>query len=264
MPQLAPLEDWLAPAVVTGVLGIFIGAFITHWLGARRDRLNADKAVLDTAVEYADAFFDDLGVIESTSIRSAAPPPVSEVLERGRSAGLDPSGQASVAATILSAWENLKRSSSEVRKLSEFRYDGLRVFARRMYEAELASDLAATLRAVAARRAVTSVETLEDSLPFSELVTDALLFQTLAVVYRRKGPLRPWNRLWWRTTRQRNADDQALVAVLRRRRDKEKSGDDEAVGKAEIEAIIDAMPEFDSLTPQQRNELIYKLRNNWI
>lgn len=266
MFQVASIQDWLGPAALTGVVGIGVGALLNHWLAKRRELGGSDREVFDQMIGELDGFFAQLDLIGTTSLATPNPPSVQELLEAmesGRSTPMDPSAQRSIAAAIIAGWDHLAKGAALVGRLSERRYDGVREFGRRVMGANLSSTDMATLRSIASGRAVASLEMLAGAVPFPAVRTDATLLRTLAIVYRRRGPLSPTDRLWWRTPQGRAKDNKALAAALRpTARTKRIRKRRDIATQEEVEAMIDGMPEFDSLSEQRRNELVYMLIND--
>lgn len=139
------------------------------------------------------------------------------------------------------------------------RYDGLRVLAHRIYDAyESTADSRGILAPVARGTAVAPTTVLVASMPWPDLIADATIFRTLAVVYRRQGPLTPRRHAWWRTRGRREATPLQIGAPLRRRNSAQRRrGDVTSIDQAR--AILDDMPELQSLSEPDRNNIAYRM-----
>lgn len=269
----ASVDQWLAPAIVAGIVGVVLGALLNHRFGTRRDKLSDDRTVLDEVIDHMDPYELHLKnaslALVPDNERPEPLPSVREVLQRIE-AGSTPGGstiaskvggaiQPDLARSLLGAWDELRSAGALVGRLSLRRYDGLRAFGRRLATAHLDDDLRATLAQIVRGTAVSTDTVFEDAWPFKELRTDAAIYRTMAIVYRRRGPLHPGNRLWWRTKTSRARTSTDLVAVLR-----SSAGSSDTVSEDELRRMLESNPEIAHLPSQEKNILIYRILNDWI
>lgn len=208
----------------------------------RRDQVNADRQVLDQIVADLTAF--DRGLVAVLAAKTAGPP------------------VGKPAADLRDSWHHLEDAATAVGRVSNLRYDGLRTLGSRIADACRSTEAdRAILEMLAARSAAARWDRLDSLFPWPSLRTDSLIYQTLAVVYRREGPLTPRRRAWWRIPSRRTSTLLQTSAPIRYRvtRRKGGSGGTAVANLDEARTFIKDDPSLQDLSRDQLHELAYKV-----
>jgi hypothetical protein len=234
------MKDWIAPAVVVAVmLGL-----LTLWHRSRQAKLGADRDVLDRILADADEFFAMVNRLEAVVTSTTVAVSVAAVKD--------------AASTLLDAWKALESAAWRVGRLSSYRYDGLRPLARRIHDACTSTARSrAFLEALATGTATTGAAKLSGALPWPDLMRDAKVYRTLAVVYRREGPLTPLQRNWWRRRGKRESTHLEIGAPLRGRKRKALEKD-QVTSIEQAVALVRDLPEFEHLIDAEVNAVAYR------
>ena len=249
------MEDWFAPAVLVAVAAVAVTivlGVLSLWHRSRQARLNADREVLDRILADADEYFEEMLRFESLVVTGA------------RSSAVTVAAIRDAASTLQKLWTALERAVFQVGRLSTVRYDGVRPLGRRIHDActSTASDRA-FLEVLATGSAYTDPSKLSSAIPWPDLQTDALLYRTLAVVYRRRGPLTPRRLTWWRIPSRRESTSLQIAAPLRRKRRRRGTNEERVTSVEQTRTLIGDTPGLEGLSDSEVNALAYRVLHGY-